>query len=359
MLDTYAENRAATVNLLNELKSQAESRQHDMTYSSGLHKLRGTGTTAALLSIYHYLHELITLLNELHPNISADIDICGIGLLKNLRQGEYRLSSESTPHKEIVRLTFALQSEIGVELEGDETPLIRQQLDLCRLQGLIVSYVSRSPLKICIHGYVPATIEFYSDYTEPGIHVDIQNFSSATDSHYRLHTESINQELLEMLGEYLLRRSTRFLEQLIEDSQTISGNYRTNQNLTIRNKQTKELEDPRLNAMINQVQRLYLTYYNEIKDLDTQTKTYVLGRALDCDLVLNSDLASRYHATIAFQNGKFVIIDQSTNGTFVKTQNGREVYVRGEQAPLSGTGFISLGKSINMTDEDLIHYSCV
>lgn len=359
MLRTCAENRAATVNLLSELKTQAESRQHDLAYTSGLHKLRGTGTTTALQSIYHYLHELVTLLNELRPAIVADIDINGIGQLRNLQQCEYRLSSESTPHKEIVRLTFALQSEVGVELEGDETPLIRQQLDLCRLQGLIVSYVSRAPLKICIHGYVPASIEFYSDYTEPGVHVDIQNFSSASDSHYRLHTESINQDFLEMIGEFLLRRNNRFLEQLIEDSQTISGNYRTNQNLTIRNKQAKELDDPRQHVAQNQVQRLYLTYYSEIKDLDSQTKTFVLGRALDCDLMIHSDLASRYHATITYQNGKFIINDQSTNGTFVRSQSGKEVYVHGEQAHLTGTGFISLGKSVNMTDEDLIHFSCI
>jgi pSer/pThr/pTyr-binding forkhead associated (FHA) protein len=74
--------------------------------------------------------------------------------------------------------------------------------------------------------------------------------------------------------------------------------------------------------------------------------------------MVTSDLASRHHAQIVYRKGKFVLIDQSTNGTFVKAQGGKEVYVQQEEAPLSGSGFISLGKAVTVDNEHLIYYSC-
>ena len=41
-----------------------------------------------------------------------------------------------------------------------------------------------------------------------------------------------------------------------------------------------------------------------------------------------------------------MLIDQSTNGTFVKTPEGKEVYLRREELPLWGEGSISLGEVI-------------
>ena len=146
---------------------------------------------------------------------------------------------------------------------------------------------------------------------------------------------------------------------LIEDSQGISLIQRKhNPNEEDSAIRTEEMDISRLRSIFNREHRLYLTYHNIIKDLGSRTHGYILGRAKDCELPVKSDLASRHHAEIVFRKGKFVLIDQSTNGTFVKVQGGKEVYVQAEETPLSGSGFISLGKAVTVDNEHLIYYSC-
>ena len=69
----------------------------------------------------------------------------------------------------------------------------------------------------------------------------------------------------------------------------------------------------------------------------------MLGRGEQCDLVIDADHASRSHARIEYRRGKYVLVDQSTNGTFVTLADGREVYLRREEMTLWGEGTISIG----------------
>ncbi|MCZ6798497.1 MAG: FHA domain-containing protein, partial [Gammaproteobacteria bacterium] len=58
------------------------------------------------------------------------------------------------------------------------------------------------------------------------------------------------------------------------------------------------------------------------------------------------------------RRGKFIISDQSTNGTFIKTMEGQEIFLRREEFALFGSGYISLGKEVDQSDPDLIHFLC-
>ena len=349
--------------LIDELKRQAEKHHNDREQSgqdtSGVHKLRNMKSAAALKELYHYLHEFSELLNQVQPDIRVEIDLGVLGKLTELRQSEYRLFAESSQRKEVVRLVFALQGDNGLELENVDTQDIQKQLDQCKRQGLIVSYISRSPDKISIHGYVPIGIEFYSDFVETNIHVVLQNINQLADQHYLLSSDSINEETLDQLGNFLLRRNNKFMEILVEDTSNISGTFRSGQHqITKHNPQTEQMETSRLRSLFNREQRLYLTYRNKIKDIGARTANFVMGRANDCDLIIDADMASRHHAKIVYRKGKFVLIDQSTNGTFVKHQGGKEVYVQSEEVPLTGSGFISLGKSVTVDNESLVYFSC-
>ncbi|MBI3562512.1 MAG: FHA domain-containing protein [Gammaproteobacteria bacterium] len=347
--------------ILDELKRQSEKYHNDQEQAnqeeSSLQHLRCMKTIAALQQIHEYLHQLIELVNELKPEIRVTIEVGALGQLPNLRQNEYRLYAESSHNKEIVRLVFTMQSDTSIEITNDESPEIQKHLDLCRKQGLIVSYVSRTPPRININGYVPGAIEFYSDFAESKIRVIIQNCDSVVEKHYLLNTDRISEDTLNQLGNYILRRSTKFLEILVVDTQAANGSSQSNPQLTLY-PQTQEMEASRLKSLFTREQHLYLTYHNKIKDLGTQQTKFVIGRAPDCDLIINSDLASRHHAAIVYRNGKFVLIDQSTNGSFIKGQSGKEVYVRAEETPITGAGFISLGKSVTVDNENLIYYSC-
>lgn len=81
-----------------------------------------------------------------------------------------------------------------------------------------------------------------------------------------------------------------------------------------------------------------------------------MGRDPACDLVINSTLASRKHAQVEFRRGKFILVDQSTNGTYVKTNDGKIVYLRREELPLWGSGTIGLGEPVTGNSTNLIKF---
>ena len=103
---------------------------------------------------------------------------------------------------------------------------------------------------------------------------------------------------------------------------------------------------------------LKLMYRGIEVTVEAEDKTFVIGRGRQCGLIVDALLASRTHAVLEYRRSKFVLIDQSTNGTFVKTQDGREVYLRREELPLSGQGTISLGQAIDNDSENLIYFEC-
>ncbi|MDQ4146956.1 MAG: FHA domain-containing protein [Pseudomonadota bacterium] len=44
--------------------------------------------------------------------------------------------------------------------------------------------------------------------------------------------------------------------------------------------------------------------------------------------MVNNNLVSRVHARIEYRRAKFVLVDQSTNGTFIRAENRRKMYLR-------------------------------
>lgn len=110
---------------------------------------------------------------------------------------------------------------------------------------------------------------------------------------------------------------------------------------------------------LNLPPRMTLTLEHRGNRIDMQgpAPPLVLGRSAQCRLVVNNDLASRRHAIIEPKRDHFVITDQSTNGTFVVTQNGEQLFLKRESTRLIGSGVISLGSEPDDKTEDVIGYS--
>lgn len=104
---------------------------------------------------------------------------------------------------------------------------------------------------------------------------------------------------------------------------------------------------------------LNLTHNSQSLELADLKQIVTIGRSPTCDFVVNTPLASREHALIELRRGKYVITDQGTNGTYLSTDNGQDVYLRREEFILHGSGKISLGKAIpNCDDAELIFFEC-
>lgn len=350
------------MNILDEYKKRSEKLRQDMEQTSqaesGLHSLRCMRVVNSLQQIYAYLHDFIGELNFVEPELFVDISLDSFGSLVHLRQGDYKLVVESNYRRESVSLFFTLNNEQSIELEIEDNNENQDKLEQLKELGLLANYTSRQPAIISIQGYVPVRIEFYSDFEESNIHLTINNFSRLGVEHYMLNSDHITDELLDNLGRFIARENSDFMQVLIEDSQGISIVNAIQNEGEESGTHTEEMDISRLRSLFNREHRLYLTYHNQIKDIGSRSHGIVLGRAKDCELVVNSDLASRHHAQLVYRKGKFVLVDQSTNGTFVKPQGGKEVYVQSEALPLAGSGFISLGKAVTVDNEHLIYYSC-
>ncbi|RYZ65665.1 MAG: adenylate/guanylate cyclase domain-containing protein [Proteobacteria bacterium] len=91
-------------------------------------------------------------------------------------------------------------------------------------------------------------------------------------------------------------------------------------------------------------QKLRLTLGEQEVVLDETRPHVTIGRAEENDLVVRGNLISRIHARIEINRYKFVLIDQSTNGTFVHTAGGEDAFVRRDSMQVKGEGLIGLGK---------------
>jgi len=90
--------------------------------------------------------------------------------------------------------------------------------------------------------------------------------------------------------------------------------------------------------------RIRLTFRDSTVVVDENRKNMNMGRADDNDLVVKGNLISRIHARVEMRRGKFILIDQSTNGTFLENAHGEETFVRRDSSELTGEGIIGLGR---------------
>ena len=91
--------------------------------------------------------------------------------------------------------------------------------------------------------------------------------------------------------------------------------------------------------------KLMLNFRDSTIELSDKRKSINLGRADDNDLVVKGNLISRIHAKIEMRRGKFVLVDQSTNGTFIQNVQGQETFVRRDTTELGSEGTIGLGRA--------------
>jgi class 3 adenylate cyclase len=101
---------------------------------------------------------------------------------------------------------------------------------------------------------------------------------------------------------------------------------------------------------------LKLSYQGQSWTLDERSDVLHAGRDPVSDIVVAGDNVSRHHARIFLRQGKFVIADQSANGTYVRVLQRAEVQLNREEFILLGRGSIGLGQSVAETGGDAITF---
>ncbi|HEY6643949.1 adenylate/guanylate cyclase domain-containing protein [Povalibacter sp.] len=104
--------------------------------------------------------------------------------------------------------------------------------------------------------------------------------------------------------------------------------------------------------------RLNLKFLGQDLVVDDTHSNITIGRAEENDVVVKGNLISRLHARIEFSRGKFLLVDQSTNGTFVTTKEGEEAFVRRDSMQLKSEGMIGFGRVPENGSPLTLRYSC-
>ena len=102
--------------------------------------------------------------------------------------------------------------------------------------------------------------------------------------------------------------------------------------------------------------RLSLRYQGREVTVGDGRKSATLGRAEENDVVVKGNLISRVHARVEASRDKFTLVDESTNGTFVQTNAGEEIFVRRDSTQLTGEGVIGLGRVAQPGTALAVHY---
>ncbi len=87
------------------------------------------------------------------------------------------------------------------------------------------------------------------------------------------------------------------------------------------------------------------------------SRPFVLGRGKTADMIIKDGMSSREHAKIELRRGKFVLVDQSTNGTYVLTAEG-PAYLRRDNIVLTGDGQICLGRDFKEHPTEVVFFYC-
>ena len=111
----------------------------------------------------------------------------------------------------------------------------------------------------------------------------------------------------------------------------------------------------------NDQKKLQLVFGDKSALLFTEGKTLTLGRSAECSLVVQTGFASRLHAKVVMRRGRFLLADESTNGTYIVPggvgSGAQEVFIKREEFLLPDKGVFSLGQSCTAADAKLVQFS--
>jgi class 3 adenylate cyclase len=85
--------------------------------------------------------------------------------------------------------------------------------------------------------------------------------------------------------------------------------------------------------------------------------TVTIGRDAQNDVVVADRLASRMHARIERRRDRFVLVDHSSNGTFLTIDGESEISLRREEFVLRGSGRISFGHRYEADPRETIGFA--
>lgn len=88
---------------------------------------------------------------------------------------------------------------------------------------------------------------------------------------------------------------------------------------------------------------LDVKYGDQVYHIGKQNPSISVGRQDFNDIIIDQNFISRTHAVIEYRKNSFILVDKSSNGTFIEFSKGNIVKVLKDEIPLNEEGKISAG----------------
>jgi len=184
-------------------------------------------------------------------------------------------------------------------------------------------------------------------------------FGAAVHTANRMTSQAKSRQIV-ISGETVMKMSDKFKELTRQiDVATVRGKLdevALYELLWNPDEATSMLPTIALEGQDRKASRVLLSFRGQNIEVSDQRKSVTLGRAEDNDLVIKGNLISRIHAKVEMRRGKIIVVDQSTNGTFLLNVQGEESFVRRDSTQLIGEGTIGLGRAEQPGASLAIHY---
>ena len=104
---------------------------------------------------------------------------------------------------------------------------------------------------------------------------------------------------------------------------------------------------------------LILDLHEQHARVNHEQPVVTMGRDAGNQIVVNDPKVSRLHARIEMRRTTFVLVDQSTNGTFILPEEGEMIHLKWDEMPLVGEGVINLGRASAPDSPHPIRYCAI
>lgn len=187
------------------------------------------------------------------------------------------------------------------------------------------------------------------------IYGDTVNIAARVASMARAHQIMTSQAVVDSLPEELRNRAHRIMAAEFKGKQIEFNIFLVAWDAVESDRTLVQLK-PNSSAP-NAATELTLYYAGKFTMLNKNHKQLFFGRGDACDIVVPSSLASRQHAGVEMRFGKCYIVDQSANGTYVRSDEGKITHITRQEMVLQGSGHISLGQPFEENPAEVIQFS--
>ena len=116
-------------------------------------------------------------------------------------------------------------------------------------------------------------------------------------------------------------------------------------------------ESARTDGETKFISNLVLKYRGKTIEVNNKRTCVTMGRREDNDLVIHDRRVSRLHAFMEYRDGRYVLSDQSTNGTCVLLKGRSGIILRKEEMIINNSGVIGLGIVVKFNSPVAIRFT--